>query len=89
MTTLPQAIGKAALLRARYTALEIDLQARVDDATALGLPDIADKLTAALDHVRRGHARVNEAAVMVAAHYGEDVSVFSGGDADEKDPPNP
>jgi len=80
MTTLPQAIGKAALLRAHYTALEIDLQARVDDALALGLTDIADKLTAALDHVRRGHARAGEAAALAAAYYGVPTADVGGED---------
>jgi len=87
MTTLPQAIGKAALLRAHYTALEINLQARVDDALALGLPDIADKLTAALDHVQRGHARAGEAAVMVAAHYSVPTADVGGEDKPTDPPP--
>jgi len=86
MTTLPQAIGKAAILKARYTALENDLQDRIDDALALGRPDIADKLTAALEHVHRGHARAGEAAVMVADHYGAD-PVDVGGETKPDDPP--
>lgn len=87
MTTLPQAIGKAAILRARYTALEIDLQARIDDAVAIGRLDIADKLTAALDHVLRGHARAGEAAGMAAAYYGVPTSDVGGEDKPTDPPP--
>ena len=86
MTTLPQVIGKAALLKAHLTELEIKLQDAADAASEAGRPDIADKLVAALDHVRRGHARAGEAAAMVAVHYGTD-TVNVGGEDKPTDPP--
>jgi len=82
------AIGKAGVVKAAIANAERRLQDVVDLATNAGRPDIADKLAAALAHVERGHARANEAAVMVAEHFDEpDISVFSGGDGDDKDQP--
>lgn len=86
MTSKTQAIGKAAVVRAALNSVERHLQDAIDLAMEDGRPDIADKLAAAMTHVERGHARANEAAVMVAGHFAEpDVGVFSGPE-DKPDP---
>lgn len=84
MTTLSQAIGRAALLKARFASIEAGLQDAYTAATAGGRPDIAVKLGAALEHVQRGHARAGEAAGLVAAHFDVPVSDVGG---EDKPPP--
>jgi hypothetical protein len=80
------AIGKAAVVRASIVTAERQLRDAIATATEAGRADIAARLAAALTHVERGHARANEAAVMVAEHFGEqDISVFSGPE-DKPDP---
>lgn len=88
MTTKSQAIGRAALLRAAITSTERLLMGDIEAAQAAGRQDIADKLTASLAHVERAHARANEVAGLVAAHFGEtDVKVFSGPEDKPDDTP--
>lgn len=88
MTSLPQAIGRAAIVRAGFNSVERRLQEAVDLAIEAGRPDIADRLSAALSGVEAGHVAANEAAALIAAHYGEpDVSVLSG--PEDKPDPDP
>ncbi len=88
MTTKARAIGRAALLRSAITSAERLLGEAIEDAQAAGRQDIADKLSAALVHIERGHTRANQAATLVAAHFGEtDVQVFSGPEDKPDDEP--
>jgi len=88
MTTKARSIGRAALLRAAITSAERLLLESIEDAQEAGRQDIADKLSAALAHVERGHGRANETAAMIAAHFGEpDATLWSGGDDKPEEPP--
>jgi len=79
MTTKARSITRAALLRAAITSAERLLLEAIETAQEAGRQDIADKLSGALAHIERGHARANEAAPLVAAHFTEpNVALWSG-----------
>ena len=86
MTTQAQAIGRAAVVKEAFARVERELQEGVDLAQAAGRPDVADKLAIALTHVKVGHARAGEAAVLIAEHYGV-ATVDVGGEDKPTDPP--
>ena len=79
MTTKARSVTRAVLLRAAITSAERLLLEGIETAQEAGRQDIADKLSSALVHVERGHARASEAAPLIAAHFDEpSVALWSG-----------
>lgn len=89
MTIRAKAIGRAAVFRAHLRAAEAENTAALALATEEGLPAVVDALTTLGASLARAHTLANIAAQRVADATGDDVGVYSGGDADDKDPPNP
>lgn len=89
MTIRAKAIGRAAVFRAHLLAAEAETVAALALATEAGLPAVVDALTTLQASLARVHTLAIIAAQRVADAMGDDVTVYSGGDADDKDPPNP
>jgi hypothetical protein len=87
--TKVRAIAKAALVKAKINTLERLLLDGVEMATEAQRGDVADKISDAHGHVTTAHGLLSEVAAMLADHYDDDVSTFSGGSADDKEPPAP
>lgn len=91
MTLRAKAIGRAAVFRAYLRAAETENAANVAFARAEGREDAAEALEAVGRALKHAHTLASIAAHRVAEALSEDVNVYlqSGGDADDKGPPNP
>jgi len=89
VTLRARAIGRAAVFRAHLRAAEAENAAALAFATEEGFPAVVDALTTLGASLARAHTLANIAAQRVADAMGDEVQVYSGGDADDKDPPNP
>ena len=87
MTVRSKAIARAAVFRAHLRASEAEIDAALALATAEGLPAVVDALTVLRSALARAHTLASIAAQRVADAMGDEVVVYSGGDADDKDQP--
>ena len=83
-----KAIRHAMGVRMGLNLAEKHLQAAYDLAVAEGEAAIADRIAAVQDALGVAHDLTSPAAVGVAALYGDEVTVYSGGD-DKPDPDEP
>lgn len=89
MSMKTRAIAKAALTKAKINTLERLLLDGVEMADEAGRADIGGKLFAAHGQVTVAHDLLSEVAAMLADHFNDEPTTFSGGDADDKTPPPP
>lgn len=78
--TKARAIAKAALVKAKINTLERLLLDGAEMAVDSERGDVADKIMNAHGHVTTAHSLLSEVAAMLAVHYNDEVSTFSGGD---------
>jgi hypothetical protein len=89
MTFRDKAIDKAARFREQLLLAEKTLAEAIALAEAEGLATTLDKLARLKDRMDLAHRAAEQVADALAAATGDAPSVYSGGNSDDKGPPNP
>jgi len=84
-----KAVGGAAVVEFCIRQIEHELAAARAEAEGRGLPSVVDGIHTAQRAVHKAHRRLEELRAILADAVGSPVASRSGGDADDKDPPNP